>query len=104
MVGAPADYSPDVPFSPEKERLGHNDDNDSNNWVSYYSFLDRYWMEPTPGSLRYTLQLRLEQYIEIHSAEIGQGLYISTVYMYCSTDIFLLHALVPYGRPSVIGF
>ena len=78
MVGAPTDYSPDVPFSLEKERLGHNDDSNEDGGDSDHSFLDRYWVEPTPGSLRYTLQLRVEQYIEVHSAETGQleGVYI----------------------------
>ena len=88
MVGAPTDYSHNVPFPSEKERQAHNDDNDEDNWDSYHSFLDRYSVEPTPGSLRYTLQLRVEQYIEVQSAEleIGQGLYI---YIHHSTDIFL---------------
>ncbi|RPB21890.1 hypothetical protein L211DRAFT_840243 [Terfezia boudieri ATCC MYA-4762] len=53
----------DVPFSQEKEKLGH-DENDS--------ALYRYWVEPTPGSLRYTLQLRVEHYIELQRAEMYQ--------------------------------
>ncbi|KAF8418179.1 hypothetical protein EV426DRAFT_620131 [Tirmania nivea] len=57
------DSSQEVPFSPEGEKLGHDDDDDS--------VLDRYWVEPTPGSLRYSLQLRAEYYTEIQRAEVG---------------------------------
>jgi len=58
----------DVSSPLEQGELGDNDGNDDDPALN--------WVEPTPGSLRYTLQLRVERYIEILRAERSQGLYI----------------------------
>jgi len=61
----------DISSPLEQEKLGHHGDNDGNDDDPALN-----WVEPTPGSLRYTLQLRVEHYIEIQKVERSKGLYI----------------------------